>query len=43
MPWAYLNKGPADTVRNVALLDDIYRKVQGVRGRGTLTVGNGIL
>ena len=26
MPWAYLSKGPADTVRNSALLDDIYRK-----------------
>ena len=26
MPWAYMTKGPADTVRNVALIDEIFRK-----------------
>ncbi|CAJ1363693.1 unnamed protein product [Effrenium voratum] len=26
MPWAYLGKGPSDTVRNAAVLDAIYKK-----------------
>ena len=28
MPWAYVTKGPADTVRNSALIDEIFRKVR---------------
>jgi len=37
LPWAYLNKGPSDTVRNVALLDEIYRKA-GMKPRGSETM-----
>ena len=43
MPWAYLGKGPSDTVRNAAVLDAIYKKVWSdpcslrVEGRGHQT------
>eukprot|EP00930_Biecheleria_cincta_P009066 TRINITY_DN110704_c0_g1_i1.p1 TRINITY_DN110704_c0_g1~~TRINITY_DN110704_c0_g1_i1.p1 ORF type:complete len:371 (-),score=67.27 TRINITY_DN110704_c0_g1_i1:29-1141(-) len=32
MPWAYTNKGPVDTVRNMAVIDSIYRKA-GMKAR----------
>eukprot|EP00434_Breviolum_minutum_P027254 symbB.v1.2.024100.t1/scaffold2258.1/size84211/3 len=36
MPWAYQTKGPADTVRNVALIDEIFRKA-GMKPKATVT------
>ena len=36
MPWAYVSKGPADTVRNSALIDEIFRKA-GMKPRATVT------
>lgn len=36
MPWAYVTKGPADTVRNSALIDEIFRKA-GMKPRATVT------
>lgn len=42
MPWAYVTKGPADTVRNSALIDEIFRKVRWcAMCRGSAPPGSG--